>query len=254
MTGPAARLWVKLLLVPATPRWADPREVGAIAWTFGANAMVHRATSGRDPRSREPARGRGSARLRALRRGITRRVGPRDRRPATRRDASDWSRARRSRAASRSRPRSPRPADTSPTAGSPRSATHAPRTSCSCAYRSAPRWRRNCCLRSALTALFAQRHSWRTAVAVSAAVFGLWHVLPTVESIDSHPGRRADRRGLRPSAPRQSRESSPRPCSPVSHSAGCSDACSACSTVGTRARCAERLHLRGRTPCSHDRC
>ena len=41
--------------------------------------------------------------------------------------------------------------------------------------------------RSALTALFAQRHSWRTAVATSAAVFGLWHVLPTVESIDSHP-------------------------------------------------------------------
>ena len=41
--------------------------------------------------------------------------------------------------------------------------------------------------RGALTALFAQRHSWRTAVAASAAVFGLWHVLPTIESIDSHP-------------------------------------------------------------------
>jgi membrane protease YdiL (CAAX protease family) len=41
--------------------------------------------------------------------------------------------------------------------------------------------------RSALTALFAQRRSPPIAAAVSAAVFGLWHVLPTVDTIDSHP-------------------------------------------------------------------
>jgi membrane protease YdiL (CAAX protease family) len=41
--------------------------------------------------------------------------------------------------------------------------------------------------RSALPALFAQRHSARAAALASAALFGLWHVLPTVASIDSHP-------------------------------------------------------------------
>jgi CAAX protease family protein len=45
--------------------------------------------------------------------------------------------------------------------------------------------------RSGLTALFAQRRSWPAAVAASSVVFGLWHVLPTYDSLVSHPG--ADR-------------------------------------------------------------
>jgi membrane protease YdiL (CAAX protease family) len=41
--------------------------------------------------------------------------------------------------------------------------------------------------RSGLTALFAQRRPWPVAVATSSALFGLWHVLPTVESLDTNP-------------------------------------------------------------------
>jgi membrane protease YdiL (CAAX protease family) len=41
--------------------------------------------------------------------------------------------------------------------------------------------------RSGLTALFLQRRSWGVAVAVTSAAFGLWHVLPAVESLDTHP-------------------------------------------------------------------
>jgi len=41
--------------------------------------------------------------------------------------------------------------------------------------------------RSGLTALFGRRRAWPVAVAASAAVFGLWHVLPTVESLATHP-------------------------------------------------------------------
>jgi uncharacterized protein len=42
--------------------------------------------------------------------------------------------------------------------------------------------------RSALTAVLAQRRSMRIAIAAFAIVFGLWHVLPTIKSIESHPG------------------------------------------------------------------
>ena len=41
--------------------------------------------------------------------------------------------------------------------------------------------------RSGLTALLAQRRSWPVAVATSSALFGLWHVLPTVQSLDTNP-------------------------------------------------------------------
>ena len=41
--------------------------------------------------------------------------------------------------------------------------------------------------RSGLTALFAQRRPWPVAVATASALFGLWHVLPTVQSLDSNP-------------------------------------------------------------------
>jgi membrane protease YdiL (CAAX protease family) len=41
--------------------------------------------------------------------------------------------------------------------------------------------------RSGLTALFLQRRSWPVAVVATSAAFGLWHVLPTVESLDTHP-------------------------------------------------------------------
>jgi membrane protease YdiL (CAAX protease family) len=41
--------------------------------------------------------------------------------------------------------------------------------------------------RSGLTGLLARRRSWTVAMAASSAVFGLWHVLPTVDSLDSHP-------------------------------------------------------------------
>jgi membrane protease YdiL (CAAX protease family) len=40
--------------------------------------------------------------------------------------------------------------------------------------------------RGGLTALFAQRRSWPAAVASSSALFGLWHVLPTVQSLDTN--------------------------------------------------------------------
>ncbi len=186
MTGPAARLWVKLLLVPATPRWADPREVGAIAWTFGANAIVHRALPDAThvPANLLAAAGVLGFALSAgasldelgleiedLRRGarvglvasaaIAGGVAVAAALPATRGHFSD------------------------------RRVTEV--GDARAAYELFVRIPLGTALaeellfRSALTALFAQRHSWRTAVAASAAVFGLWHVLPTVESIDSHP-------------------------------------------------------------------
>ncbi len=40
--------------------------------------------------------------------------------------------------------------------------------------------------RSGLTALFAQRRPWPVAVATSSVLFGLWHVLPTVQSLDTN--------------------------------------------------------------------
>ena len=147
MTGPAARLWVKLLLVPATPRWADPREVGAIAWTFGANTIVHAHAPDAThvPANLLAAAGvlgfalSAGASLDELGLEIE------DLRRAT--HVGLVATAAIAGGVPGSRPRSPRPADTSPTAGSPRSATHTLRTSCSCAYRSAPRWRRNPVLR-----------------------------------------------------------------------------------------------------------
>ena len=55
--------------------------------------------------------------------------------------------------------------------------------------------------RSALVALFSQRHTPRGAALASAAVFGLWHVLPTVDAIDTHPaGERVATRSQRVTA------------------------------------------------------
>lgn len=45
--------------------------------------------------------------------------------------------------------------------------------------------------RGALLGLFLQRHRPWVAVALSSAVFGLWHVLPTLSSLDTNPGAAA---------------------------------------------------------------
>jgi membrane protease YdiL (CAAX protease family) len=45
--------------------------------------------------------------------------------------------------------------------------------------------------RGALLGLFLQRHRPWVAVALSSAVFGLWHVLPTLGSLDTNPGAAA---------------------------------------------------------------
>ena len=42
--------------------------------------------------------------------------------------------------------------------------------------------------RGALLGLFLQRHRPWVAVVMSSAVFGLWHVLPTLNSLDTNPG------------------------------------------------------------------
>jgi uncharacterized protein len=41
--------------------------------------------------------------------------------------------------------------------------------------------------RSGMVALFAQRRSWTTAAVASSLLFGLWHVLPTVASLETNP-------------------------------------------------------------------
>jgi membrane protease YdiL (CAAX protease family) len=41
--------------------------------------------------------------------------------------------------------------------------------------------------RSAFTGLLARRRPWAAAMSISSFTFGLWHVLPTIESLDSHP-------------------------------------------------------------------
>jgi membrane protease YdiL (CAAX protease family) len=45
--------------------------------------------------------------------------------------------------------------------------------------------------RGALLGLFMQRHRPWVAVALSSAVFGVWHVLPTLDSLDTNPGASA---------------------------------------------------------------
>jgi membrane protease YdiL (CAAX protease family) len=45
--------------------------------------------------------------------------------------------------------------------------------------------------RGALLGLFLQRHRPWVAVALSSVVFGLWHVLPTLSSLDTNPGAAA---------------------------------------------------------------
>ncbi len=45
--------------------------------------------------------------------------------------------------------------------------------------------------RGALLGLFLQRHRPWVAAALSSAVFGVWHVLPTLNSLDTNPGASA---------------------------------------------------------------
>jgi membrane protease YdiL (CAAX protease family) len=42
--------------------------------------------------------------------------------------------------------------------------------------------------RGALLGLYMQRHRPWVAVAMSSAVFGVWHVLPTIDSLGTNPG------------------------------------------------------------------
>ena len=227
MTGPAARLWVKLLLVPATPRWADPRK------------------SERSPGRSEQTR---SCIARFPTRPTFPRTCSRPRECSASRSppghhSTSW--ASRSKTCDAARCRTGRERGDR---GRRRGRGRAPRDPWTLLRPQGHRGRRRTrCVRAVRA--HTARHRVGGGIVVPAArsprcsrngTRGGPQLPRPQPCSDCGTSCRRSSRSIRirsasgsarvvPSVPRQSRESSPRPRSPVSHSAGCSDACTACS-------------------------